>query len=560
MSLLMDFDNEDSSNQNSNDLAPFEMPSGYEQADPTDAQLEQNLIKDDTPKNQSFDMPELNVEGKVNRLYDYDKELRLLKNYAGDIAEQPEKDAAGENTIRASLANISRSKLSDAQLEDIQRKEADARMIGGIFGSVPNVFFANGQQRSLGENPFPNLVKGWIDNANAPLRRSEYKANEYQKEATNRKILSDVERQNLAARGKDLENFSSSNKQILSTIDTKQKADPSSEISKQARELAMQAIEEDEAYAKLPAAMGGETRQRYREIAPYLAKMKKALIGASFDDTTRVNKLIADKKKELGVRANEDIREAGYELQARKLGAMLSQGNPAANKAAAETGAEVAEQQDAINAMMRVYELAQDPEIQKGFGTMTLGRIMDMARQDLSPKQIEFQQLVAYANSEIIKKKYGSNFTGREENVAYQFLPTPENSISTLLPKVSGMNQMAAKGLFNSFGKHYGLTTGREFGRDFGIKYDPENRQFSASDIQKMRNLSPWSMLPPRGSSGNGKKAYIEEIKKGNAEPAVKILTDADIDKIMQDPRYANKTKEQIIKEATGKHSYVYKP
>jgi hypothetical protein len=196
--------------------------------------------------------------------------------------------------------------------------------------------------------------------------------------------------------------------------------------------------------------------------------------------------------------------------------------------------------------------------VYKRQGTMTLGRIMDMARQDLSPKQIEFQQLVAYANSEIIKKKYGSNFTGREENAAYQFLPTPENSISTLLPKVAGMNQMAAKGLFNSFGKHYGLTTSREFGRDFGIKYDPETRQFSASDIQKMRNLSPWSMLPPRGSSGNNKKVNIEKIKKGAPEPAKKILTDDDIDAIMQDPRQAGKTKEQIIQESKS-HGYTYK-
>lgn len=508
-----------------------------------------------SPYSQTSNMGEETVTGKVNKLYDFDKELKLLNQYAGDIQDQPEKDYANENRIRSALLNYQNSQLRPEQIEKIQEEDREAKFVSRLLGTMRNVYRAYGynHQPSDSRQRFKEAGEDWSRAINAPIKKAEILQNQYLKDAANAKTLSDVERGNLSARGKDLENFSSANKQIMTTIDAKKKADPSSEDSKMARELLINSLRQAQDYANLPEGMGGEKRARYRELAPFYADMAQAAAGASYNEAERIAKLVEAKDKETGRRVGEDLREMGAKLQAERLGAMLGQNDFNKRKALVDTAEETAQKQDALNTMMRVYELAQSPEVQKGFGTMTLGRIMEMSRKGMTPLQTEFQQLVAKANSKEVKDNYGVSFNSGEQKQAWQYLPTADDSVPALLTKVNGAMAMGAKGLHNAFSKHYGLSTGRSFSRDFGVEYDPEHRSFTSEQINRMRHMNPFDMLNASGGNTVSVQSSKTTKESGNATTKSKVMKASDIDFLVEQ---TGKPREQVIKEAKS-HGYV---
>lgn len=550
--LLMDFSNDDVSQNGAPDLATIlnsvvpKQPTGQVQA---------------PAQNSSFDMPELQIEGTPNKLYDYDKEIKLLGQYSSDVMDQPEKDYAAERSIRTAIMKMANARLTPKQLDDISDQENQKRLIGGIMSSTPKVFFANNQQRNLGGVDFHQATKDAIEGVRAPIRNSDYLQNQYQHDTLNNKLLSDIERGNLTARGKDIENFSTANKQTMSVVDTKQKADPSSHQSQLARQAASDALQQAMDYADLPTKMGGEKRGRYRELAGFYRDMQAALTNASYNDVERIHKLIESKDKETGRRVGEDLKELNSSMQAEKLGAMLGKDNFSLRKAMSETGEDVAKQQDAVNTMMRIYELSQDPEVRKGFGTSKISEILGMTDKGLTPKQAEYRQLLAKGKTQEVKQNFGLSFTSTDQKLANGYMLSEDDSPSSLSAKAPGALKFAGKGLFNSFSKHYNLGTGENFSRDFDIKYDNNSRDFSAASVEKMRNLSPWDMVPKPTSGYGGVSRSIVQKASGNLPEAPKIMTSADVDFAIKQFAAKNikKTREDIIKEAQA-HGYVIRP
>jgi hypothetical protein len=524
------------------------------EADQPDQSDSQSNESPSSPYAQVANMSELNLGGKVNKLYDYDKELKLLSQFSGDVLDQPEKDNASENKIRTALLNYQNSHLTPKQIDEVHDNQATARKVSGILGSMNNVFFTNGKQYTLGDSPsqmFKDIGDKWVDSAGAPLKKAEIMQGQYLKDAANAKTLSDVERGNLTARGKDIDNFATANKQIMATVDAKQKDDPNSDVSKKARELLISHLRQAQEYAKLPEGMGGEKRARYRELAPFYDKMEKAVTGASYNDAMHITNVINGVDKETGRRVGEDIKEMGAQLQAEKLGAMLGQNDFTKRKALVETAASVVNEQDALNTMLRIYELSADPEVQKGFGSTTMSKILEMSRNGMTPKQAEYQQLISRANSQEIKNLMGVSSNGEERDRAQQMFINPNDSPTALAGKIPTARRVIGKAMKNMFDKHYGLATGRNFSTDYGIRYDPDTREFPLEDLIKMRNLSPYDMLTSSGGGTVGVTASrTNRGGKVAPESAPKIIKSSDIDFMAE---RTGKTREQVIKEARSR-------
>lgn len=480
------------------------------------------LASSDVNQTKQLYMPELEVEAE--KPFDYLYEKKLLKQYGDRLKNQDTRDQDYADTSRSIINSLRSSMLKDKEISDMEKRKSDVTTLAGYASLLPTTMHLYGGSESIGvpQSSIQQNLLNQIKSIESPIRESEIKKSQLKDELSAQNAMANIDRQVIQSRGQDLKSYSDVNKRLFDISETQENNDPLSQRSVDAQSAMKDAIAARLKELKTPSSAGGEKRERYRNLSSFYESMYGALESPkSINQLKRLNDQISAVDAATSKKVDQDIKEQGYEISAKKLDAYLGAQGKDFRKDVVKAGAEVLSKQDALNTVLELAELARDPEIRTGFGTMIANKVLEVSREGLTPKQARFQMLLGRATTPEIHQLFGASFTKGEEGRATSFMPTEDQSIQSIIEKADGMRNAAAHGLYNQVSGHYYLVKNRSFNKDFGFGSKDFDTPYSESQINQLRSYDPYS-APSTSNATSKSKISESEYKKTKKDSADK--------------------------------------
>lgn len=493
----------------------FDYPDEVDSGNGIDPTTSKGNVANEIAQNTSMDPMNFIVDRGKNLAED-----RLLNDFSYDIEDQADKDRAYSTQSRLIADEIKANRLNKDQLRNIEDNKSAIRAIGNIMSAQSNKMHINGQTYDVGPNwqeVYKKSTENNLETADAPKRMSEYLGNAAKEDLSLKGITSTQDRLNLKARGEDISKYGEASKRKTELADMRDSADPASMKSKSAANSFNSVIN-----SKIAALeSGSETRDRYRNLLPAYKKFAELGEGSSYNQIQKLLESVKAVDKETFDKVDQDIKEKGYAFVAAKLGMGQNDKEFEKRDKLGKIAEEFEKTKSVISGYDRLIQLANDPEVKKGFGQSLNTKIKDWTGS-LTPKQSEFRYLMYKLSTPEQHAMYAGSVTGGEMAQRNNWLPTQDDSLASLLPKLSGLKSTNVRGLHAGVQRHYNLATGKDYNKELGI---------DTSDVgslyENLNNYSPYSIPIKNYGQKNNVTASVKKVVSG------KIATPEMLEKYM---------------------------
>lgn len=504
-------------------------------------------------------------EIRAKRPFNYMAEQNLLNDYLNSLQKQSSIDSAFIDDSKRKAEEIRRARISDQENKDYAERRDLRNLVGTIIAGTPTSTFIGGKEYNQGVdwgNVGSNYARNAISNVNEERKDRAEKEQELLKELGLDKSIYDEKRKILETKGKGVEEYAKTNQRAFDLEQKLKRLDPQSQLSKDYAESFNSTIKKKIEEINLDKDKGGEQRDRYRNMLPLYQYFLNKSEGKSAEEIDKLNAQLKEADADTAKKVDQDIKEKMYESMNARFNAQFGNKNEKDDFEKRERLSKMAQQaeeaQKAISMMDELYQLAQDPEVQKGFGTKTFGKIKEMSGVGLTPKQARFQFLIGETTSEIIKKRYGSAFTGGEETRANEYLVNPDQTLGNLLGKADGMRNVAAKGLNNTLSRLYYISYNANFNQRYGLP--KTNEKYTTEQYNLLSQISPYDLISGAAPSVSSrtKEPTPGEVKKDIKPVPKKIFPKNRLQEYAD--MHTGGNIDEAIKEITGEgNDYVIK-